>query len=330
MKPEQRHPVRQGNRISLLPLVLLAFILSVSSSMAQSAGGIQFKTTEEVTADRSSTRLTVATPALWKATKGRSDIYLFGTIHILPDDLTWRTPAYDAAMKDAEITALEVESTSPEAQARMQSLIQEYGISREVTLEQRLGPARWRSLIEVTNSLDIDPYTLQNLEPWLAILVVTVSAFEQEGFLPDAGVDNAVETQALDEEDTLAYLETLETQIKALISLTADGDLAAFDASLAELDDFRGQIDRLLTSWGTGDTEAMTQMLINDFRELSEAAYNALFIQRNNAWLVQLNTMLDNPKDEDVFVAVGAAHLVGEDGLVEQLEAMGVRVERLQ
>ena len=54
----------------------------------------------------------------------------------------------------------------------------------------------------------------------------------------------------------------------------------------------------------------------------------AILTGRNDAWLVKLLPMLE--QREKPFVAVGAAHLVGPDGLPALLEAQGYTVKRLQ
>ena len=50
-------------------------------------------------------------------------------------------------------------------------------------------------------------------------------------------------------------------------------------------------------------------------------------VERNNAWMPQIEALLTTEEVE--FVLVGALHLVGDDGLLAQLSAKGYRVERL-
>jgi uncharacterized protein YbaP (TraB family) len=63
-------------------------------------------------------------------------------------------------------------------------------------------------------------------------------------------------------------------------------------------------------------------------REEYPELYDGLFARRNAAWIEMLLNELDGAGVD--FVAVGAGHLLGEDGLVAQLRARGVRVERVE
>ena len=62
-------------------------------------------------------------------------------------------------------------------------------------------------------------------------------------------------------------------------------------------------------------------------RDEFPAAYQTLLVNRNNAWMGKIEGMAESAQTE--FVVVGALHLAGTDGLLEQLDARGYRVTRL-
>lgn len=64
-----------------------------------------------------------ASPALWHLGDADSDIYIFGTFHILPGDLDWQSDAVTTAFAVSDILMLEADVHSPEAQQTMQALI---------------------------------------------------------------------------------------------------------------------------------------------------------------------------------------------------------------
>ncbi|MBI1393960.1 MAG: hypothetical protein GC152_14575 [Alphaproteobacteria bacterium] len=303
--------------------------LFATVSLAQDSGTIRFRPTDQIVQDRTGAPPRRNAPALWRVSRNEgTNVYLFGTLHVLPEGVAWRTPVYDAAMADAEVTAIETDSESPAAQERLQALVQRYGVRKKGLLSDLLGPERWRAFEDRARAVGVDPDGLQRAEPWLAILSVTMAAFEKEGFGGGEGVDDAVLDQARLEADVIAFLEPVDAQIKAMASLDADGDLASFDASLEELTNFRQQTETMLTAWSSGDLEGLEAVALTDLRRIAPAAYEALFVDRNAAWLGKIDAYLGG--DQDVFVAVGAGHLVGPDGLVAKLKARGVSVERLQ
>ena len=78
--------------------------------------------------------------------------------------------------------------------------------------------------------------------------------------------------------------------------------------------------------WQEGDMQALEDLLQEDFEEYPEM-YDALLKDRNLNWIKQLQPMLN---DSDVYlVIVGAAHMLGEDGMVKLLEKQGYSVEQL-
>jgi uncharacterized protein YbaP (TraB family) len=54
--------------------------------------------------------------------------------------------------------------------------------------------------------------------------------------------------------------------------------------------------------------------------------YERLLVERNRNWLPELEKLVARPRP--AFVVVGAAHLVGPDGLIALLSAKGYRVEQ--
>jgi uncharacterized protein YbaP (TraB family) len=58
-------------------------------------------------------------------------------------------------------------------------------------------------------------------------------------------------------------------------------------------------------------------------------SYRLMIVNRNNDWLPQIAQKLDGAKSGNTLIVVGAAHLIGPDGLVEKLKAKGYKVERI-
>ncbi|MEO1014781.1 MAG: TraB/GumN family protein [Pseudomonadota bacterium] len=319
---------------SLFTVSLAAFVIwsaALGAASAQADGGtIRYRPTEEIAAARADQPTRPPLPALWRASRGDADVYLFGTLHILPDDVEWRGPAFADAMADAETTYFETETDSPRAQREMNQLVQRYGLSQRGKLSTRVGPERWARFSASAASLGLNASDFEGYEPWLAILSLTLAAIDKTGFSSGEGVDDALQAQAGQEGDDVKYLEPLKTQILALASLDADDALANFDASLEDLDNIKKETDALLAAWRTGDVAMIESLALEDLRAQAPIAYEALFVARNDDWLRQIDRMLSRNSERDAFVAVGAGHLVGSEGLIARLKASGAEVERLQ
>lgn len=268
-------------------------------------------------------------PAMWAVSDADSTIYLFGTFHILPPDLKWKTKAFDAAMTATPATFVEVDTKDPAAQARMAALVEELGLNPPgVTLTALLGPVRAVRFSAVAEHYGLSMAMFDRMKPWLAMITLSVSIMQKEGFSAENGVEEAVLSRAAGEGDELGYLESAEYQIRALASLDENEILADFDASLEDYEDFDGYAKRVINAWFTGDIKALEDETLAEMRKKAPESFRILIKDRNANWVKEIKTMMEGEKD--YFIAVGAGHLVGEGSVVDMLEKDGVTVKRIQ
>lgn len=147
-------------------------------------------------------------PAMWRIADADSTIYLFGTLHLLPSDIQWKSDRYEAAMKTADTTITEADTASPEALAAVQAAVRQYGFNPPgVTLSETLGDKRATQFSSFADKLGMPMSALEPLRPWLALLSLAQIVYQKAGFNLAQGVEASILTQAKAEGDTLAYLE---------------------------------------------------------------------------------------------------------------------------
>ena len=268
-------------------------------------------------------------PAMWRLADDDSEIYLFGTFHLLPDGIVWDTPAFDAAMAATETTVTEADATSPEAQQQMVALVQQYGLNPEgVTLSSTLGPERAAQLQEVSAKLGVPYAALEPYKPWLALVSLSTIAMQQLGFDPTKGVESVVMARATEEGDAIEHLETAEYQIKLLATLDEEEMLGNFDTTIEQFADFGTYVNKMLTAWQTGDIDTIADDFFGDMRKSSPKAFDAIIVVRNRNWAEEIDALMQ--AEGDYFIAVGAGHLAGDDSVVDMLQEKGYNVERVQ
>jgi uncharacterized protein YbaP (TraB family) len=119
-------------------------------------------------------------------------------------------------------------------------------------------------------------------------------------------------------------LETVEAQLGFLDELTdQDALLRQMLQDFAVADE---QMDEIMVAWKTGDAEALNEVLVKSMREFP-TVYDRLLVKRNQAWLPELEKLLAS--EHTTMVLVGAAHLVGPDGLLRALARKGYAIEQL-
>ena len=96
--------------------------------------------------------------------------------------------------------------------------------------------------------------------------------------------------------------------------------------SCIDIETLDKKFEDLVPAWRNGDA---TQMLkeINTMQNDYPALYKSLLVERNNNWLPKIEAYFNT--DKTPFVLVGALHLYGNDGLLEQLKSKGYTVDQL-
>ena len=263
-------------------------------------------------------------PALWQVTGPAGETgYIFGTIHALPDGLAWKTPAIDAAIADSGTLVLEIVDPADESAAR-EAFVRLGTTPGQPPLEQRVDPAQREALQAAMAKTRLQPAQFATLEDWAAALTLSFALEARDGYDPDNGADRALLASA--GKRPVVGLETLEGQLGLFDALPAREQRSLLGAVVAEA---AGDVSdqRLVKAWAQGDVatldrEAHAGMLADP--RLREA----LLVARNRRWAEQIEAMLKAGKRP--FVAVGAAHVAGIDGLPEMLAAKGFTVKRVQ
>ena len=263
-------------------------------------------------------------PALWEVTgPNGATAFLFGTVHALPDGLAWKTPAIDRAILQSTTLVLEIIDPADETAARA-AFTQLGTTPGQAPLELRVAPARRKALRAALAKTGLRPAQFANLEDWAAALTLSFALEAKEGYDPDIGADRALLTAA--GKRPVVGLETLGGQLGLFDTLSAREQRSLLDAVVAEsVGDTSDK--KLVKAWAEGDVitldhEAHSGMMADP--RLRET----LLVARNRRWTEQIAAMLD--AGERPFVAVGAAHVAGIDGLPEMLSARGLAVKRVQ
>lgn len=266
-----------------------------------------------------------ANPALWRVSDADSEIYLFGSVHMLPPDLKWRTARIDKAFARADTVYFETPVT-PEAGAEIAGLVERAGfLPPEQSLSDRLSADSKARLERVAAKLKLDPRGLERSRPWLAALQISLAMVEQQGQKAEAGVERVFEQELQGGQKARRYFETAEQQIGFLANLSDAAQDRFLAATLRQVEEEADAMDTLDAAWVTGDVAKLQQLLTSDLQEAGPEVYAAIIVNRNRAWAETLDKELEG--EGVVFVIVGAAHLIGPEGVPALLAARGRTVE---
>jgi uncharacterized protein YbaP (TraB family) len=265
-------------------------------------------------------------PALWKVADADTTIYLFGTIHMLPDGLEWQTPAFRQAMtaSDALVTEAVLGDDPAVAGQAMAKVAFSPGLP---ALAARVPADKRAALAAMIKQTGLPAATLDRLETWAAALSLLSVSFQQLGLKPEQGVERKLEAGYEAAGKPVSGLETLDIQMRYFDGLSEEAQRAFLVGVIESAADGRAEFDAMVKAWAAGDTDAIAETFDAE-TSFSPELRQVLMTRRNAAWAEWVKRRLDQPGT--VLVAVGAGHLAGKDSVQTMLAAKGVRAARVQ
>lgn len=266
-----------------------------------------------------------AGPALWVIRDDDSTVYLFGTIHFLTPDTAWRTAEVQSALEASDRLILEV--ANPEDQAAVAPLIQQFGLSPDRPLSSVLAPDDLQRFTSAATSVGANAHQMDIMRPWLAGVMMSSAKLSRAGYDPGSGVDVILRAEAVAASKPVMGLETPEDQVRMLSGFPEAGQVAFLNNTVRDFDAAPAELERLADAWMAGDTDAIAAITLQPMRNQSEQLYQTLIVERNQRWAREIEGLLESAGTS--FVAVGALHLSGEDGVPEILKVAGVHATKV-
>jgi len=147
-----------------------------------------------------------------------------------------------------------------------------------------------------------------------------------KGYDLNSGAEKVLTTFAKQQTKPIGQLETIEQQLGIFDKLGTGEQIEFLNVTIDGVPDVTTQIDNLVEAWGKGDLATLDTLLNEGFKSYP-GLYDALLTDRNANWVTWIKARMDKPGT--VFMAVGAAHLVGKDSVQAQLAVAGIQSVRV-
>ena len=272
---------------------------------------------------------TTPRPAIWLLSDEDTRIYLFGTIHILPPALEWRSAELDRVVERADELVLEVaEDPDPEDSAGFGAHAL---LGKSVPIAERVSPDRRDMLRALIESSGVPVEAFDNMHTWAAAMTLSVLAIAQDyagdsGVAPDAltGVEDALRADFRTRGLPISGVETGEQQLGFFARLPLHAQRAMLESLI---DAYREGDPDIMDPREDGWLEGDVARIATEMDEMPPELFDVLLVRRNRAWTDWLIARLDRPGT--ILFAVGAGHLAGRSSVQAMLEARGYRVTRI-
>ena len=263
---------------------------------------------------------------LWKVSSGERSLYLLGSIHFLKQELYPLNPAILAAFDISKKIVLEIDLNSLSPESMQKVTLSKALLTDGSTLPQKISAETYDIVKARLRELGMDAAMLGPMKPWFVALTMMSLKLKQLGLDPNLGVDRHLANRAKASGKPTVGLETMEFQMSLLDELSPKEQELMLRETAREMELLEKNVHDIVASWSDGDAGRLEQLMLAGMKEFPEI-HRKILIDRNRRWLPAIDKLLQ--ENSGAMVVVGAAHLVGTEGLVDLLKKQGYQLEQM-
>jgi len=266
-----------------------------------------------------------AKPALWAVTDADTTIYLFGTIHLLPGDLKWRTARFDQAVTNSRELVVEtiVDDKNP---SKLMAAMASIGLAKGLPpLVDRVPAAKRAKLQAAIKKSGVPEPAYNAMKTWMAAFLLLSNQFRDMGL--SGGVEGVLRDDFTAKNKPIGELETNVEQLSFFDRLPEAAQRNLLEGALEDNTTVKRDFGGMLDAWARGDVKGIARTFDKDLSGSPELR-DSLIRQRNSNWSKWIEKRMAQPGE--VLIAVGAGHLAGPNSVLEMLEKDGYKIKRVE
>jgi uncharacterized protein YbaP (TraB family) len=266
------------------------------------------------------------TSFIWKATNKQNLVYLVGSVHLLTKNYYPLSPALESAFSDSDLLVEEAdlaEMLSPESQLTM---LARGMLPANQSLDGVVSAATYALVSKRVTDLGLPIEPLKRFKPWALALTLLGLEWQKAGFDAELGLDKHFYDRALADGKAVQGLETADYQISRFDDMTMPQQDRLLAGMLNDVDNEKANVTKLADAWQRGDAPTIESIVLRDVKD-DPVLYQRLLVERNRNWMPKIEALF--ARKGHAFVVVGAAHLIGPDGLLAMLKARGYSLEQM-
>lgn len=280
------------------------------------------------------------TPAMWTVTSPEgATMTMLGSMHALSDEDYPLPDVITDAFNAADILAVECDTEEASSLSYQTALLKAMSYDDGTTLKDHISEEAYSALDSYLGTYGLTVDAFASYKPWAVANTVETMPILYSGLSADMGIDNYLISQAKENGKEIYEVESVDFQMDLIMNFSEEYYDLSFRAMAEETKDT--QLDafmELYEIWRTGDIEGLEEMFESDDVngiELTDEEY-AIIEDYNDQMLYDRNIGMENAIKElladnkNVFYVVGAAHYIGEGGIIDLLEKDGYTVERVE
>jgi uncharacterized protein YbaP (TraB family) len=261
---------------------------------------------------------------MWKVEgPGGAVAYLLGSLHVLTPEWYPLNATINKAFEDSKVLVEEIDIAEASDPNQMMSALMKAMLTDGRTLDKVIAPDVYAEVKKRAEKIGLPMMAVNRMKPWLVAITLMAPTLQAAGFKAELGVDRHFYDRAVASNMKRQSLETMQYQLDRFDELSLPLQEALLKSTLTDLDIEVSSVKEMAEAWGFGNVAAIEKLTLASMKESPEL-YNRLLIERNNNWMPHVETCIK--QNAGCFIVVGAAHLVGPDGLPNLLQKKGYKV----
>ena len=264
---------------------------------------------------------------LWRVQSKRNTVYVLGSIHLLKKDVYPLSRTIEGAFEKSDVLAVEA-NVNDISRLDIGKLMESAFYPVSDSLEKHVSGKTFSLIKEETARAGLPMELVYNQRPWFLGLTLESIELMKAGYDPNYGIDKYFLSKA-EGRKKISELESLDYQINLLAGLNDEEQELFLLYTLRELRILVQEVDKLVDAWKSGAVDKMestiTKSLAEDRRFYT--IYDKLIYKRNRNMAQKIEGYLKT--NGTYFVVIGAAHLLGDKGIIQLLKDRGYSVEQL-
>ncbi len=272
---------------------------------------------------------------LWRITGGNcyEPSYLFGTIHLETSRYMDSVPGLREAINEVDAIYGEVVKDEMLSKNAISQALKESLAPADSTIDKLIAPEEYHMVDKVVKEYMRGLVGLDQLKKFKPMtIVLQLEGMQMMKYFPDSkslggGLDLGIQTlgeelgkyvggfESIEEQMKLAYGTTLREQARSLVQMCIhDKDFGKYNCELT-------------AAYHRQDLSALEELLLDSNRGMGGESLERMCYARNRKWMKKIIATMPV---QSMLIVVGAAHLIGDNGLIELLRNSGYVVEAVR
>jgi uncharacterized protein len=265
---------------------------------------------------------------LWEVRSKSATAYIIGSVHLAREEIYPLPPKFEESFAKAAVLALEADPAKAKDERLLQLMLASALYPENETLREHLSRKTFYLASSAMEQLGLTMESFNRTRPWFLAMTMETLELQRLGYDPAQGIDVHFAGKGAGKK-RIVELESFDYQINLLNNFSDREQELFLIYTMRDLAMLKEEIEALMNAWRSGDTKAMETLVTGVLGESPELRpiFDRLIYRRNREMTGKVELLLKGK--ETVCVIVGAAHLVGKEGIIELLRGKGYKVQQM-